>query len=673
MVIKRIWQYTKRYKTLLLLSMAALLCSIILDLIAPYLASRLIDEYIVGIEQPWYRLEKKEEKAVYYDGHYYIQKRFVSDPSRLNEEEKASIILIKNRFYFSDEYIVDGEKNIADDQRKLWVETDEGDIIEYDLVLLSPEEVFRFYVPFIQPVTIIIVAFAIISTLSIFTLYYYRINFLKLGNRVTYDLRKAAFAKIQKMPISFFDTMPAGKVVSRVTNDTETIIDLFSRSLIVFTQAIIYFIGIYISLFLLDPRLALMSLCLLPLLYIWGRFYRKGAKRNNEVIRSENSEINAYLNESIKGMEVIQAFNREELSDREFMKHNDRYAKYRMKMLLLNATLSGNMVRLLRRAIQLMIILYFGWGALGFHTFISVGVIYAFVEYMNRLINPINQIFGNIDVLEQSLVSANRVFFLLDQPEEPFALIEMPRFERGEVEFKHLSFAYEKPNYVLKDINLKVEPGQTVGIVGHTGSGKSTLMNLLLRYYDYEEGAILVDGVDIREYSKQAYRRHVGIVLQEPVLFTGTIASNIKLNDESVTDEMVEEALMSIGAESFIKKYSRGIHEPVLEMGSNFSVGERQLISFACAMIYNPAILVLDEATANIDTETEQLIQKALQVVKQNRTTFVIAHRLSTIKDSDLIIVLDRGRLIEKGTHDELMALKGKYYEMYQSQLNQIE
>lgn len=672
MAIRRIWHYTKQYKALLFVSMVTLIFSIVLDLVSPYLASLLIDDYIVGIEKPWYRIEEKVEQSVYYNGHYYIQERFAKDRSILNEDEKASIILINNRFYFSGQYIVDGKKTIAEEGRMLWVEKDDGETIAYYLTPLSAEEVFHFYQPFIKPVTIIIFIFALVSVASIFLIFLYRICFLKLGNRVTYDLRRDAFIKIQKMPISYFDEIPAGKIVSRITNDTETVIDLYSQSLVVFTQAAIYFIGIYISLFSLDVTLAAFSMLLIPLLVVWGRIYRKKAKHNNEVIRSENAEINAYLNESIKGMEVIQAFNQEERSYRKFMNHNDRYAEYRQKMVVLNSALSGNMVRLLRRAIQLAILLYFGWGALGFYTFISVGVIYAFVEYMNRLINPINQIFGNIDVLQQSLVSAERVFFLLDQPEEVMEQGDGPCFERGEVEFRNLSFAYEKPNYVLKDINLKVKPGQTVGIVGHTGSGKSTLMNLLLRFYDYEEGSILIDGVDIRKYPKQSYRRRVGIVLQDPILFTGTIASNIKLNNPSITDEKVEEVLIAIGAESFIRKFSRGIHEPVLEMGSNFSVGERQLISFARAMVYDPAVLVLDEATANIDTGTEQLIQHALQVVKQNRTTFVIAHRLSTIKDADFIVVLDQGRLIEQGTHDELMAKRGKYYEMYQSQLQHV-
>lgn len=671
MVIKRVWQYTKKYKKLLTFSMLALIFSIVLDLVVPYLVSIIIDDYIVGIEQPWYRIEEEVEDAVFYNGDYYIQERFAEDID-LNDGNRVSILVIKNKYYFSEEFIMDGDKEISKDNTKLWVEQKDGSRVEYDLEQLSTKDVFQFYQPFVTPVVVIIIIFVIVSVISIITIYLYRINFLRLGNLVTYDLRKDAFRKIQKLPISYFDRTPAGKVVARVTNDTETIIDLFSRSLIVFTQAIIYFIGIYFSLFLMDFRLALISLVILPIVFIWGKLYRKGAKKNNEIIRSENSEINAYLNQSIKGMEVIQSFNREELSYKEFAHHNDRYLKFKNKMLVLNSTLSGNMVRLLQRGIHLVIILYFGWGSLGFHSIIKVGIIYAFVEYMNRLINPINQIFGNIDVLEQSLVSAERVFYLLDQPEEELDQDQVARF-KGDVEFKGLNFAYEQPNYVLKNVNLKVKSGQTIGIVGHTGSGKSSLMNLLLRFYNYEEGQILIDGEDIRKFSKQAYRQHVGIVLQDPVLFTGTIASNIQLNNEQVNDQTIEEALTAIGAESFIHKFNRGIHEPVLEMGSNFSVGERQLISFARAMIYDPAVLVLDEATANIDTETEQLIQKALNVVKRNRTTFIIAHRLSTIKDSDQIIVLDKGNIIEQGSHDELMTSKGKYFEMYQSQLHQIK
>jgi ATP-binding cassette, subfamily B, multidrug efflux pump len=670
MTLLRIWKYTKRYRKHMILSLTALIFVVILDLLIPFITKTLIDEYIVGIEQPWYEVKNPIENSVAYRENYYIQERYMdeSDKDLLEESREVRILLLSNKYYFINEHIEEGAKKVKGDQ--LLVEA-KGTTLTYDLIELSTTQVFNFYQPSVFPVIRLLIAFVVISVLAIFTTYYYRIKFMQLGTKVTYDLRQEAFEKLQKLHISYYDRIPAGKIVARVTNDTETIIDLFSRSLIVFTQAFIYFIGIYFSLFLLDVRLASASLILLPLLFIWGKYYRKGAKRNNEVIRSENSEINAYLNQSIKGMEIIQAFNREEMSFDEFQKHNNRYLEYKNKMLILNGTLSGNMVRVFQRIIQISILLYFGWGALGFHTIIAVGVIYAFIEYMNKLINPINQIFGNIEVLEQSLVSANRVFHLLDQDEIELYDDHITRF-RGEIEFRDLSFAYEENNYVLKDINLAIKAGETIAIVGHTGSGKSSLMNVLLRFYDYEEGEILIDGMDIRNYTKQAFRKHVGIVLQDPVLFTGTIASNIRLNNEKVTDEIIEKALNEIGADQFVNRFNKGIHEPVLEMGSNFSVGERQLISFARAMIYDPAVLVLDEATANIDTETEQLIQKALQVVKENRTTFIIAHRLSTIKDADQIVVLDKGRVLEKGSHDALMSLGGKYYEMYQSQLVQI-
>lgn len=666
MALTRIWRYAKKYRIRLLVSLLALIFVVVLDLLVPLFVKSLIDDYIVGIEQEWYEVDESLTNSVNYQGKYYIQARNVKDQSLLDPDKVVRVIVVDNHYYFINQAIESGKMKVVDG--KIVVKVDNETQITYDATRLNKGDIFAFYQPAIKPVTKLIITFALISALIVVVSYFYRINFLKLGNLVTYDIRKDAFRKIQKLPISYYDRIPAGKVVARVTNDTETIIDLFSRSLVVFTSAIIYFIGIYFSLFRLNNKLAQVSLAILPIVILWGYLYRKGAKRNNEVIRSENSEINAYLNQSIKGMEVIQAFNREELSFQEFEYHNKRYFQYRNKMLVLNGTLSGNMVRLLQRIIYAAILLYFGWGTLGFHTVVEVGMIYAFVEYMNKLINPINQIFGNIDVLEQSLVSARRVFYLMDQDEVEIYDDTVERF-KGNVTFKNLSFAYEENNYVLKNINLDVKAGQTIAIVGHTGSGKSSLMNLLLRFYDYTEGDILIDGVSIKSYTKQAYRKHVGIVLQDPVLFTGTIASNISLNKSDIDKAYIEEVLCKIGAENFVKKFNKGVDEPVLEMGSNFSVGERQLVSFARAMVFNPAVLVLDEATANIDTETEQLIQKALNVVKANRTTFIIAHRLSTVKDADQIVVLDKGVIIEQGTHDELMALKGKYYEMYQSQL----
>ncbi|QVK17810.1 ABC transporter ATP-binding protein [Mycoplasmatota bacterium] len=665
----RIWKYTNKYRKLVFLSLISLIIAISIELIFPFIYKTIIDDYLIGVEKPWYVVDKTVENPVEYEGKYYAQSRNIKDNKDkwISTDNEVRVYLINNKFYFIDEYVVKGSKKISNNQL---VVTDVNNIEHrYDVDLLGSNEVLNFYQPAVYPIIVLVIINVILNFIVMIITYLYRLSFFRLGNKVTYDIRKDAFEKIQKLHISYFDKIPAGKVVARVTNDTQTIINLFSRTLIVFISAIVYFVGIYISLFILNMQLAGYSLILLPILLIWGKLYRKGAKKNNQVIRSENSEINAYLNQSIKGMEVIQAFNREDLSYEEFQSHNKRYLEYRNRMLTLNATLSGNLVRSLQRLIYGAILLYFGWGALGIQTVVEVGVIYAFIDYMNKLINPINQIFGNIDVFEQSLVSCDRVFYLLDQDEIALYDDEVERF-KGNIEFKHLYFAYEKDNYILKDINLKVNSGQTIALVGHTGSGKSSMMNVMLRFYDYVEGEILIDDVDIRKYSKQAYRKHVGIVLQDPVLFTGTIASNISLNNELVTDEIIEDALIKIGAERFIKKFSKGIHDPVLDMGSNFSTGERQLISFARAMIYNPAVLVLDEATANIDTETEQLIQKALEVVKKNRTTFIIAHRLSTIKDADQIIVLEKGSIVERGNHEALMSLKGKYFEMYESQLH---
>jgi ATP-binding cassette subfamily B protein len=302
---------------------------------------------------------------------------------------------------------------------------------------------------------------------------------------------------------------------------------------------------------------------------------------------------------------------------------------------------------------------------------VTLGVLYAFVDYLNRLFNPIVNIVNQLPNLETALVSAERVFVLLDEEGENVSDRSMKRFE-GNVKFDDVSFAYKEDEYVLKGISFEAKQGQTVALIGHTGSGKSSILNLLFRFYDATRGTITIDGVDIREMPRQTMREHMGIVLQDPFLFTGTIASNVSLDDPGITRERVEQALADVGAERLLKHLPKGIDEPVIEKGSTLSAGQRQLISFARALAFDPAILILDEATSNIDTETEALIQNALEVVKQGRTTFIIAHRLSTIKNADLILVLDRGRIVERGNHDTLMRRQGKYYQMVQIQQGEL-
>lgn len=489
----------------------------------------------------------------------------------------------------------------------------------------------------------------------------------KGANRIIQKMRNDVYKHVQTLPIRYFDSLPAGKVVSRITNDTEAIRELFVTVLSQFATSFMYMGGIYVAMFYLDWKLAAMMLVLVPLLYGWMLVYRKFAAKYNHVVREKLSDMNAMINESIQGMTIIQAFRREKQMKEEFEEMNNKHYKFQQKLLILEATASYNMVGVLRSLVFVLFIWYFGTNAITANSAVTVGVLYAFVDYIIRLFNPISGIVNQFAKLEQALVAAERVFRLLDREGEAVSDENIARY-RGNVRVENVWFAYKDEEYVLKDISFEAKQGETVALVGHTGSGKSSIMNLLFRFYDATKGAITIDGQDITEMSRQSVREHMGIVLQDPYLFTGTIESNVSLGDKRITRKMVEDALAAVGGERVLKHLPGGIDEPVVEKGSTLSSGQRQLVSFARALAFDPAILILDEATSNIDTETEEIIQHAMEVLKKGRTTFIIAHRLSTIKNADRILVLDRGSIVESGSHDELMKLGGQYYQMYQIQ-----
>lgn len=508
-----------------------------------------------------------------------------------------------------------------------------------------------------------------LGTIVIFAIFRYtQFYMLQIGsNRIVQKMRKDVYGQLQRLSINYFDRLPAGKVVSRITNDTEAIRELFVTVVSQFAASFMTLIGIFIIMFSLNTWMGFFALIVVPILIVWSIVYRKYASKYNHAIRSRLSDLNGMLNESMNGMTIIQAYGQEKNMKNEFNQINDEHFRYNNKLLFLDSATSHNLVGVVRSIILIAFVWYFGSLEVTGTSIASVGILYAFVEYITRLMNPIMQIVDQFSRLERANVAATRVFELLDYSGEDVSDEKIARY-KGHVQFEHVWFAYKNEEYVLKDISIDAKAGETVALVGHTGSGKSSIINLLFRYYDASKGTIKIDGENIENHARQTVRQHMGIVLQDPYLFTGTIASNISLNDERITRKQIEDALVAVGGERVLKNLPKGLDEPVIERGSTLSAGQRQLVSFARALAFDPAILILDEATSNIDSETEEIIQHAMDVLKKGRTTFIIAHRLSTIKNADQILVLDAGEIVERGKHDELLALGGRYSQMYELQ-----
>lgn len=483
----------------------------------------------------------------------------------------------------------------------------------------------------IKPITWLLIVYLLLA-IATAILRYFMYIYLQIGaNRVIQKLRQDVFEHIQTLPIQYFDNLPAGKIVARVTNDTEAVRNLYVQVLSNFVTSFISIFGVYIALFILNWKMAMLALIMIPIVYVWMILYRKIASKYNDVIRTKIADINAMINESIQGMTIIQAFRREQQMTKEFDDMNNEHYAYGRKLLVLDSATSFNLVNTLRLIMFTVFIFYFGTQSFTATEVISAGTLYAFVDYLTKLFNPITNIVNQFSQLERSLVAGKRVFEVLDTDGEPVSEKSIPRY-KGNVVFEDVSFAYKDNEYVLKNLSFEAHQGETIALVGHTGSGKSSIMNLLFRFYDPSKGKITIDGIDITSVPRQTMREHMGIVLQDPYLFTGTIASNVGLNNPRISQEKIEASLNAVGGERVLANLPNGYEEPVIEKGSTLSSGQRQLISFARALAFDPAILILDEATSNIDTETEEIIQHAMDVLKKGRTTFIIAHRLSTIK-----------------------------------------
>jgi ATP-binding cassette, subfamily B, multidrug efflux pump len=500
----------------------------------------------------------------------------------------------------------------------------------------------------------------------------------RVGQQTMYDMRSGIFAHLQRLPMSYFDRNPVGRLVTRVTTDVDALNDLFAAGVVTMINDFILLAVMAGLLFKIDWRLALDTLAVLPLILIVTFVFRHYVREANRKIRTAIARINAFLQEYISGMSVVQLFNREHQAMQEFGRRNkDNMLAWRDAILAY--ALFYPAVEFLSFATIALI--FWAGGNRILHGGLTLGVLTAFTMYAQRFFRPIQDLSEKFNILQSAMAASERIFKLLDEP----ITIESPEncqrlaAAHGEIEFRNVWFSYrnvEHPgdeDWVLRDVSFRIAPGQTFAIVGHTGAGKTTLISLLLRFYDIQRGQILLDGVDIRLLDLQDLRRHFGIVLQDPFLFTGTIESNVKLGTPGISHEDVQRAIEKIGLGDFVNDLSEGTATPVNERGSTLSVGQRQLINFARALAHNPRFLILDEATSSVDTKTELLIREALDKLLSGRTALVIAHRLSTIQHADRILVFHKGRLREQGAHQELLALRGIYYRLYQLQYKEQE
>lgn len=491
----------------------------------------------------------------------------------------------------------------------------------------------------------------------------------KTGQNIILQMRKDLYRHIQSLGSRYFDITPVGKLVTRVTNDVEALNEMYSGILVQLFRNIVKIVGLAGVMLVLDVRLAAISFVLMPLVIGLTVLCQKIARNIYRLYRTRMTDINTFLSEHLSGMKIIQIFGRQERKFEEFHDKNTKLYKAFYREMLMYAVFRPLIYIL--SILSLMIVLWFGSRNV-FDEIISVGTLYIFSNYIRSFFDPIQELAEQFSTLQSSIASAEKIFTVMDE-DEFIPEVENPKQPdkiTGKIEFDHVWFAYDGENYVLKDVSFVINPGEKVAFVGATGAGKSSILNLIGRYYDIQKGHIYIDGIDIRQLSKKQLRSAIGQMQQDVFIFEGDVAYNIRLNDDNITDAQVKAAAEYVNASHFIEKLPQGYHEPVTERGATFSAGERQLLSFARTLAHNPSILVMDEATANIDTETEILIQEALEKLMDGRTTIMVAHRLSTIQHADCIMVMHKGRICERGTHRELLEQDGIYRKLYELQIS---
>lgn len=646
-LMRRLLKYAKPYWHYFLIAIIIMIIITGLELLRPYLLKITIDDYINGYKKPMYEMEIDSP----YDGVIFNNKKYV----KVDYFEKKNITLDKSY------PIVD----IVEKNNNYYIGRLEDDI--NNRIKLNSEDYLKFREFDIKGINRISLIF-LLAIIFTFTLSYSQELLLNYtSQKIIFNIRQEIFSHIQSLSISYFDKNPIGRLVTRVTNDTETLNEMYTSVLVNLFNDIFIIIGIVIVMIKLNLKLAIVSFSLMPFILIAAIIFRRKIRVIYRIGRAQLAKINSTLNENITGMRVIQIFKKENKISSQFDNINREYLQTAKKEIKLFAIFRPTIEVI--KSLGIAFIIYYGGGQVISNS-IEFGVLYAFINYLQRFFQPILDLTEKYNILQAAMASSERIFSVLDDntvienTNNPVKIENL----KGKIEFKNVWFAYEKDNWVLKDVSFTINPGETVAFVGATGAGKSTIINLITRFYDPQKGEILIDGVNIKNYDKYELRKNIGVVLQDVFLFTGTIKDNIRLNKKDISHEKIVEVAKFVNADHFINKLPNKYDEPVMERGSTLSSGERQLLAFARTLAFDPKILILDEATSNIDTETEALIQDALGKLIKGRTTIAIAHRLSTIQNADKIIVLHKGVIREMGTHQELLAKEGIYYNLYKLQ-----
>ncbi len=662
--MKRLLLYMKPQWKTALLCLFFVLVSTLLELYEPVLVGDTIDRYITGYGLPYVAAE---DGNIEFDGVTYRKLKEASDP----DAAYGAVVLKDDVYYWMSGLDLEQVRAAGEaEESQITVSDGQASVVlngetvaaralsREDLKILRGTD-FSGIVRAVLLYLVLLAFLFVIRRTQYMTLQ-------KMGQNIVFSIRQELFEHVEGLSMKFFDTTPVGTIVTRITNDVEALNEMYSNILVNVIQNSLRIIGIIVMMLVMNVRMSLYACAMVPIVAVLSYFFRTFARRAYDLTRTQVTGINIFLSEHLSGMRVIQMFRREQVKDEQFRgRSKDLYrANFRETMTFAVFRPLINMTYYIARAMVLL-----GGGYLVLRGQITLGVLYIFSQYTGNLYEPIQDLAEEISSLQHAVASANKIFTILDvQPvvveaEDAHELKDV----RGEIEFDHVWFAYNEDNYVLKDVSFKIRPGEKVAFVGATGAGKTSILSLIGRYYDIQKGRILIDGQDIHSLKIASLRKAIGQVQQDVFIMTGDIAGNIRLRSDEIPDEAVVRAAQTVNASHFIERLPGQYHEPVTERGSTLSAGERQLLSFARTVVTQPRILILDEATANIDTETEILIQDALGRLMEGRTSIMVAHRLSTIENCDRIIVLDHGRIIETGSHAQLMEQRGKYYELYMS------